>query len=614
MAKGRNSKHETRESPQATLQLAWWVLAGVVAGACVVGGWSALRPRPAASRVSPPSEPSHSLLPSAATTSRREDASDPRAKEGNLALRDVTDQTGIDFRHTDGSSGRRYILEAMSGGLAALDYDGDGLVDIYFVNGAALPGARFDTPPTNALYRNLGGFRFEDVTERAGVGDRGFGMGTAAADYDNDGHPDIYVSNFGPKVLYHNNGDGTFRDVTARAGVAGGNKVGAGVCFLDCDGDGQLDLFVANYVKFSYETHVPHQVKDLPSYPGPLEYAPEPLTLYRNLGDGTFRDISVESAVGAIAGRGMGVVGADYDGDGATDVFVANDLQENFLLKNNGSGRFDEIALVAGTAYDGMGRPHANMGADCADYDNDGRFDFFVTAYQGELPALYRQVAPGIFQDVTELSGAGRATFDNVTWGCGVVDMDNDGNRDLFVVRGHTEDNIEARDGAATYASHPVLLRNVGNGKFVDVSASCGDLTKIRLVGRGALFEDFDNDGDVDVAILGLRGRPAVLRNMLSESGSKSHWLQVRLQGVKTNRDGVGAHVKVVAGDTTQIDEVHGGRGYQSHWGTRLHFGLGSKDRVDRIEVRWIGGGVDVLENVRADQRLTVIESRGGPE
>jgi hypothetical protein len=368
---------------------------------------------------------------------------------------------------------------------------------------------------------------------------------------------------------------------------------------------------VANYVKFSYDTHFLHKVKDQPSYPGPLEYAPEPLTLYRNLGDGSFKDVSAESGLAQVAGRGMGVVGADYDDDGRTDVFVANDVQENFLLTNEGSGKFEDVGIVAGTAYDGMGRPHANMGVDCGDYDNDGRLDFFVTAYQGELPILYRQVGRGVFQDVTELTGAGRGTFANVTWGCGLVDFDNDGHRDLFIARGHTEDNIELRDNTTSYAAHPILLRNTGKGKFVDVSRSCGDLAKVNLVGRGAVFEDFDNDGDIDVVVLGLRGKPAILKNLLNESGGKGHWLQIRLEGVKTNRDGIGARVKVVAGDLTQIDEVHSGRGYQSHWGTRLHFGLGPRDRVERIEVRWIGGGVDVLENVPVDRRLTIRESRG---
>ncbi len=497
----------------------------------------------------------------------------------------------------------------MSGGFACLDYDGDGLVDIYFVNGAPLPGAKSDKPPTNVLYKNLGGFQFGDVTQQAGVGDTGYGMGATVGDYDNDGCPDIYVSNFGPKVLYRNHGDGAFSDVTSRAGVAGGNKVGAGVCFLDADGDGDLDLLVANYVQFSFEKHVPYVFRGRLSYPSPIAFEPEPLALYRNLGDGTFQDTSAESGVGRYAGRGMGTIAADYDGDGHTDIFVANDLQENFLLRNDGTGTFEEDALAAGTAYDTMGRPRANMGVDCGDFDNDGRLDFYVTAYEGQSGALFRQVDRGLFQDVSDVTGAGQRTAMQVTWGCGLVDFDNDGRRDIFVVCGHTEDNIESRDNATTYAARPILLRQTDSGKFEDVTDSCGDGMKVRLVGRGAVFEDLDNDGDIDVVILGLRGKPAVLKNALYESGSKNHWLQIVLRGTKTNRDGVGARVKVVAGNLTQIDEVHSGRGYQSHWGSRLHFGLGQHDRVDRIEVRWIGGGLDVVENVRANQRLTITEA-----
>ena len=533
------------------------------------------------------------------------------AAQSPIQLHDATAQTGVTFRHTDGSSGRRYIVEYVSAGLATFDYDGDGLVDIYFLNGAPLQGTKADgPPPRNALYHNLGNFRFEEVTGKAGVGDTGFGLGVTAGDYDNDGHLDLYVNNFGPNVLYRNNGDGTFGDVTRRAGVDNGNKVGAGVCFLDADGDGELDLYVGNYVQFSYETHVTHVLMGLPSYPSPIKYLADPDTLYRSRGDGTLADASRQSGIAAHAGRSMGIVCGDYDNDGDTDVFVANDVMGNFLFQNDGTGRFAEVGTLSGAAYNASGIPHGNMGPDFGDYDNDGWPDLFVTAYGSELATLYRNLGGGLFEDVTRQTGAGAPTYPHVKWGHGMVDFDNDGYRDLFIACGDLDDNIELRKDTTSYRLPKFLMRNTGDGHFVDVSKSSGDGMLVRTSGRGAAFDDLDNDGDVDVVVLNSRQQPTILRNMLYELGSKNHWLQVRLRGVKGNRDGVGARVKVVTGDLTQIDEVHSGRSYQSHFGMRLSFGLGKRERVDRVEVHWIGGGTDVLEDVPADQLLTITEGR----
>ncbi len=527
-----------------------------------------------------------------------------------IRLRDVTGEAGITFRHTDGSSGRYYIPETVTSGLALFDYDGDGLIDIYFPNGAPLPGAKVETPPRHALYKNLGGWKFQDVTHQAGVGCTGYGMGATAGDYDNDGNQDLYVSNFGPKVLYRNNGDGTFTDVTRQAGVADGSKLGAGACFLDIDGDGDLDLFVANYVKFSYETHFIERAGGFPEYASPKAYPPERQTLYRNNGDGTFTDISAESRIAEHPGKGMGVVCADYDNDGDTDIFVLNDVFGNFCFRNDGKGVFEEVSLANGFKYNGEGMPLGSMGVDCGDYDNDGRLDFYQTSYQAELPVLFRNLGNGILEDVTVRTGAGQGTLDNVKWGCGYVDLDNDGLRDLFVAKGHLQDLIDQYDHNTSYRARNVVLRNTGGGKFLDVTDLCGDGLAPVHSSRGAAFDDLDNDGDIDAVILNSREKPTILRNMLNESGSPNHWLQIRLRGVKTNRDGVGAQVKVVAGNLTQVDEVHSGRGYQSHFGSRLHFGLGKRDRVDRIEVRWLGGGVDVLENVAVDRLLTITEGR----
>ena len=380
--------------------------------------------------------------------------------QGPIQLQDVTGQSGIAFKHTDGSSGRRYLVEAMSAGLATFDYDGDGLIDIYFVNGVPLPGMKWEGPrPRNALYRNVGGFHFVDATEKAGIPETGFGLGVAVADYDNDGWQDVYISNFGPNVLLHNRGDGTLEDVTAKAGV-GAREQGGRRRRLSRHGRGTatLDLFVANYIRFSYSAHKQHTSKGLPIYPGPLDYSGETANLFRNRGDGTFADVSVEAGIATRASTGMGITCADYDSDGRTDVFVANDEMPNLLYHNEGAGRFDEVGLTSGVAFDVLGLPHGCMGVDAGDYDNDGRLDFVVTAYQRELTTLYRNQGGGLFTDYSRRSRSGAGSFNHVKWGVGLVDFDNDGHRDLFIACGHVDDNAEQRDDTTSYFARNVLL------------------------------------------------------------------------------------------------------------------------------------------------------------
>ncbi len=544
-------------------------------------------------------------LLAAATTAAAAAAPSP------ILLRDVTRQTGITFRHTDGGSGRRYIMETVSAGLALFDYDGDGDTDIYFLNGAPLRGTEVEQPPTNRLYRNEGDWKFTDVTRQAGLGDTGYALGVAVGDFDNDGAADVYLNNYGPNVMYRNNGDGTFSDVTRQTGTGGkqDGQVGAGACFLDADGDGDLDLYVSSYLDFAYATH-PHNVwLGFPVYPGPDHYPPTADTFYRNNGDGTFTDVSAESGIAAHRGRGMGMVAADYDNDGDTDIFVANDSTPNFLFQNDGSGKFEEVGLLSGAACDLYGGMQGSMGVDCADYDNDGLLDFYLTSYQNQSAALYRNLGDGLLDDVTLTSGAGQGTVPHVTWGNGLVDFDNDGDRDLFIACGHLYDNVDLFCDTTSYRVRNILLMNDGAGRFVDVSRTSGDGMAPKFSSRGAAFDDLDNDGDIDAVILNSRDRPTILRN---DSPNHHHWLQVRLRGSHSNRQGVGAHVRVVAGGLAQLDEVHGGRGYQSHYGTRLHFGLGAHDHVDRVEVRWIGGGVDLFENVEVDQCLTLAEDTGG--
>jgi hypothetical protein len=528
--------------------------------------------------------------------------------DGDIILTDVTKQTGITFVHTDGSCGNRFIMETVTAGLALFDYDNDGDIDIYFVNGAPLKGTPPSRggPPKDALYRNDGGWKFTDVTEQAGVGDTGYGLGVAVGDYDNDGYQDIYLNNFGQNVLYRNNGNGTFTDVAKQAGVEDSPPhIGAGACFFDMDKDGDLDLFVSHYLEFSYDKHVTTTTMGIPVYANPRFYRPVPNVLYHNNGNGTFTNVSLESGIGRHAGYGMGTVCADFDSDGDTDIFVANDVSENFLFKNDGTGKFEEVGVETGFAYDGNGDEQGSMGVDCGDYDNDGWLDFYVTSYQHQLATLYRNMEGDAFEDVTLATGAGAGTLPHVTWGNSFVDFDNDGDRDIFVACGHLQDNVELYDDTTSYYAQNILLANTGDGKFIDVSATSGDGMKVKLSSRGAGFDDLDNDGDVDVVILNSRREPTILRN---DSPAKGHLLQVRLKGVKTNRDGVGAHVKVTAGNLVLVDEVHSGRGYQSHYGSRLYFGLGDRTKVDRIEVRWIGGGVDVFENIAADRLITLTE------
>jgi len=529
--------------------------------------------------------------------------------QGPIVLRDVTAPSGIAFRHTDGGSGRHYIVETIASGLATFDGDNDGLVDLYFLNGRPLRGTPAGVAPRNALYRNAGGFRFVDVTGKAGVGEAGYGLGVCAADYDNDGWLDLYVNNFGTNVLYRNRGDGTFADVTSAAGVARGHAVGAGANFLDFDGDGNLDLFAASYIGFTYENHVTTVVRGAAWYAGPRDFPRRPNHLFHNRGDGTFADVTAGSGIGAHRGAGMGTLCFDYDDDGDTDVFVCNDQALNFLFRNDGGGKFTEAALEAGVACNYAGEPVGSMGADCADYDHDGRLDFFMTDFQRQKPILYRNLGHGLFEDATMRAGAAVRSFPYVKWGCAFADFDNDGHPDLFIGCGHLGEDLDPSADRTSYMVAPIVLRNTGRGTFEDVSDAIGDAARIKLIARGVACEDLDNDGRIDVVVLNLRRPPTLLRN---ESVTANHWLQVRLRGVKTNRDGVGARVRVIAGSLAQLAEVHSGRGYQSHFGNRLHFGLGKHDRVDRIEVRWIGGGVDVFENLPADRLLTLTEGSSG--
>jgi hypothetical protein len=532
---------------------------------------------------------------------------------------DVTEQAGIDFRYTHGGIGQKYFIETMGPGCAFLDYDGDGFLDIFALNGHAL-GDVEEPEETNKLYRNNGNGTFAEVAHEAAVEDGGYGVGVTVADYDNDGDVDIYITNYGPNVLYRNGGDGTFVDLTTRAGV-GDELWGTGCAFLDYDNDGFLDLYVANYVEYSLdppsEDLTPYVIgsqsgdksaKDLRAYPSPDNFNGSPDVLYRNEGDGTFADLTAQAGVFNPAGKGMGVVCGDYDNDGDMDIFVANDQSPNFLYQNDGNSTFADVALIAGVGYSGDGRMEASMGADFGDYDNDGFLDLVVPNFQREPTSLYRNEGDGMFSYESLRSGIGRPSLPYVGWSTAFFDYDSDGFLDVFTANGHTLDNVALFDATTTYPQRNQLFRNTGAGRFEEVSHLSGEGLSIAKVSRGATFGDYDNDGDVDIFVVNSIGRADLLRN---EGGNARNWFQVRTIGVNSNRDGVGARIEILADGLRQIREIKTGSGLYSQNDLRACFGLGKSERIDVLEVRWPSGTVDRITQVPVNRTVAVEEGVG---
>lgn len=525
-----------------------------------------------------------------------------------IRFADVTAASGVDFVHAGVRDGSDKLPDYVVGGFALLDYDSDGLQDIYFPNsGPHLPD-RPDETPTNRLFRNLGEWRFADVTDAAGVGDNGHGLGAVAGDFNNDGHEDLYVSNFGPNVLYLNNGDGTFSERQRTAGVDDGDRLGAGISGLDFNCDGNLDLYVANYGQID-PSEAPTRTHRGIGIFGPLDYRPEVDSLYRNAGDGTFEDVSEASGISTVAGHGMGVVSFDIDEDGYPDIFVCNDSHANFLFHNLGDGRFEEIALLSGVAYDAAGTRQGNMGVDCGDFDGDGRLDLISTNFQDETPILYRNLGNKSFRDSSYRAGLGPIARREVTWGVSMEDFNNDSLTDLFIGSGHLTPLVKKQEDTQSFAMHNFVVQNQGRGEFVDVTEHSGDVPGMVASTRGTACADLDNDGRVDGVLFNLLESASLLRNTTE---APHHWLQVRLRGVRSNRDGVGARVVVEAGDLRLVREVHCGRGYQSHHGMVLHFGLRSERSIERVVVHWAGGAVEVFEDLLPDQRVLLVEGRGG--
>jgi hypothetical protein len=508
----------------------------------------------------------------------------------------------VDFVLENSPTAEKQLIETMPGGVAVFDYDGDGLPDIFFTNGASIPSLEKTAPKfRNRLFRNLGGMKFKDVTEEAGLAGAGYSIGAAAADFDNDGHVDLFVAGVHANHLYRNLGNGKFEDVTARAGIASNVWSITGGWF-DYDNDGLLDLFVVNYVKWSPEIapFCGDPVRKIRAYCHPRFFDGLPNTLYHNRGDGTFEDVSAKSGIASQIGKGMSVAFADYDGDGLTDVFVTNDKLPNFLFHNLGHGKFAEVALEAGAALPDSGQNISGMGVDFRDYDNDGRPDILFTALAGETFPLFHNHGNGEFRDFTYRSRLGPLTNQRSGWGIGLFDFNNDGWKDLFTANSHVNDTVEIFE-AAKYKLANSIFANAGDGTFRDVSSDAGVDFQLTRAHRGAAFADFNNDGKIDVVVSAL-GEPAELWQNVSPDDNS--WLILKLRGVKSNRDGIGARIRI----GNQYNHMTANVGYASSSHTGLHFGLGKAKQAARIEIRWPGGIEQVLTNVRANQVLQVTE------
>jgi hypothetical protein len=549
-----------------------------------------------------------------------------------VVFTDITVKAGLG--HAQNISGsptnKQFLLEEMGCGVALFDYDNDGWLDIFLVNGTSLDPAVRNRNPTSYLFHNNRDGTFTDVTEKARLIRSGWGQACCVGDYDNDGFDDLFVTYFGHNVLYHNNGDGTFTDVSEQAGVTGSeNRWGAGCCFLDYDRDGQLDLFVANYVNFD-PAHAPKpgqaaycMYNDIPVPCGPLGFAGGTNILYRNRGNGTFADVSEESGIArprgpssmVFVGRnwqasgsyGMGASSADFDNDGWPDIYVACDSAPSLLYRNNHDRTFREIAVPAGCALDENGVSLSGMGVAVGDFDADGWLDIARTNFSEQVTTLYRNYGNGAFEDASIRAGLG-VNRKYLGFGVGFVDFDNDGWKDLFLANGHVYSQIADRNLHLSYKEPKVLYRNLGNGRFEDVSEKAGLAIRAGNLGRGCAFGDFDNDGDVDVIVNNLDGPPSLLRN---DGGNRNNWIMIKCMGTRSNRSAIGTRVKVTTGGHSQIDEVMSGSSYYSQNDFRLHFGLGRATIADSVELTWPSGLKESFQNLPANRLFVLQEAKG---
>jgi hypothetical protein len=516
---------------------------------------------------------------------------------------DVTASAGIKWHLDLLASGPKYLIETMGGGGGFIDYNGDGLLDIYLVCYSQTPQPAGASNLRDVLYRNNGDGTFTDVTEKAGLSNSMRGMGLAVADYDNDGWPDMYITGYGTSKLYHNNGNGTFTDVTHRAGVDN-NLWGTSSAFFDYDNDGYLDLYVCNYLTYD-ENNLPCTFYDGKPYCLIQNFKGSSSRLFHNNRDGTFTDVSDRAKITNPKGKGLGVLALDYDNDGRMDIFQANDATANFLYHNNGDGTFSETALAAGVAYDPNGNARGGMGVDAEDLDGDGYLEIFVANFSGQTNALFHNETGGLFTETTNKLGLGAISIPMSGFGARFFDYNNDGLTDLFVLNGHPFEPIQKFFPETSYAEPPFLFENTGQG-FREVAAEHGAPLKRFYAGRGLAIGDFDNDGDSDLLLINVGEPPVLLRN---DGGNRNHWLGIRLVGTNSNRDGIGAKVIVTAAGKRTTKQRLSGGSYCSASDPRLLFGLGANAKVDEIEVRWPSGKITNLKNISANQYLTITES-----
>ncbi|MDE3179535.1 MAG: CRTAC1 family protein [Acidobacteriota bacterium] len=520
-----------------------------------------------------------------------------------VMFRNVAAGAGVDFVLNNNPTPEKHMIETMAGGIAAFDYNGDGLTDIFFTNGASIPSLEKSAPKFhNRLYRNLGDWKFADVTEEAGLAGAGYSMGAAAADYDNDGRVDLFVAGVFHNILYRNLGNGMFEDVTAKSGIKS-DKWSVAAGWFDYDNDGWLDLWVVNYAKWSVSDNrfCGDRERNIRAYCHPRYLDGLPCTLYRNRRDGTFEDVTDASGVGKHIGRGMSLAFADYDGDGFTDVFVTNDNQGNFLFHNRGNGAFEEVGLLAGVALLNSGEPVSNMGVDFRDYNNDGLPDVAVTDLNQETFPLFRNLGHSTFEDATFASRLAMLTAPRSGWSNGFFDFNNDGWKDLFTANSHVDSNVSFFQSSISYKQPNSIFINACDGTFVDGSPGAGADFQVAAAHRGAAFADFDQDGKIDVVTSSLGGEAELWRNV---SPNQNHWIIFRLRGSKSNRDGIGARIRIGGQSNHMTSAV--GYASSSHFG--VHFGLGAIKIIPQVEIRWPSGHAQRLLNVAVNQTLVIHE------
>jgi hypothetical protein len=508
---------------------------------------------------------------------------------------EISEGIGINFTHSIGDNELTNIIESSGGGSAFLDYDQDGWMDLFICSGTWLEGfstgEKPEELPGNHLYRNLGNGTFEDVTKKSGISGSWYSMGVTVSDFNNDGHPDIYLCNYGPNVLLKNNGNGSFTDVTKKSGTAGGKECSIGAVWFDYDNDSFLDLYVGNYLNFDPEYKYFYAPD---GFPGPMAYDAQKDVLYHNNGDGTFEDVTEKMGINDLDGRAMGVGAIDYDEDGWVDIYVANDHTLNYLFHNNEGRSFTDRGTMSGTAFSQGGEATVSMSVDFADYNNDGLLDMFVS--DDTYCSLYRNDGNGTYSDMSYPSGLATACAQFVGWSSSFVDYDNDGDPDIYKANGALKH---------LYGQEDQLFENIDGTKFIDVSLERGDYFHQEYVGRGACLGDYDNDGDMDILVVNLNDRARFLRN---NKGNMNNWILLHLTGTASNRDAIGARIKISSGGKEQIAQKKGTTGYLSQNEPRVHFGLGKNEMIEKIEIKWPSGKMQTLENVKANQVLEITE------